>query len=383
MLRFGQKEIDAFAAAVKSGKLFRYAKGGACQRFEHRYARHLGVPHVLLTSSGTTALQAALVGLGIGPGDEVIVPACTYMATALAVLGAGAIPVIVDIDESVMLDPDAVAEAIGPRTRAVVPVHMWGQVCDMGAIMRLARRRKLLVVEDACQCVGGAWGDRMVGSIGDAGAMSFNFYKNMCCGEGGAVVSRHAKAMERAACMIDSCSFYWTGRRRDFRPFAAVGSRASDFEGAIMNAQLDRLPAMIRALRRIKQRVLTATADLDLGEVPRHSPDGECATTVMYRFPTAEAADTFATAAGGTVCIRTGRHVYSEWDPILSRQGAHHPALDPFRLPANRGCRMNYSKDMCPRTLDILSRTVMFGLHPDMKTAQVKALVARIVGAAR
>ncbi len=378
MFRFGQKEIDAFAAAVKSGKYFRYQKNGECERFERRYARYLGLRGVRMTSSGTAALQAALGGLGIGPGDEVLVPACTYMATAMAVLAVGAIPVIVEIDESIMIDPEALADAVGPRTRAVIPVHMWGAVCDMDAIMKIAKRRKLLVVEDACQCVGGAYGERMVGAIGHAGAFSFNFYKNMSCGEGGAVVSNDRLVFERAACMVDSCSFYWQGRSSDFRPFAAAGSRASEFEGAIMNAQLDRLPGMIRTLRRIKHRILKETSDAGLGEVRRHSPEGECASVAMYRFPTPGAADAFAAKTGGTVCIKTGRHVYTEWDPVLDRQGAHHPALNPFDMRANRGCRMKYRRDMCPRSLDILSRTVMISLHPDMRAANVKALIDRI-----
>ena len=145
MLRFGKKEIDAFAKVALSGQLFRYHEHGECTRFEERFGRMLGVPHVLLTSSGSTALTAALAALGIGPGDEVIVPAHTYMATALAVLAVGAIPIIVDVDESIMLDPIALENAVGPLTRAVIPVHMWGGVCDMDAIMRVAEQHRLLV----------------------------------------------------------------------------------------------------------------------------------------------------------------------------------------------------------------------------------------------
>src|SRR5882724_10354955 len=128
MYRIGQPEIDSVARVINSGKLFRYHQGGECERFEKRYAKFLRVKNVGLTSSGTTALTAALAGLGIGPGDEVIVPAHTYMATAVAVLAVGAIPVIVDVDESITLDPETLAASIGPRTKAVIPVHMWGLV---------------------------------------------------------------------------------------------------------------------------------------------------------------------------------------------------------------------------------------------------------------
>src|SRR5436305_1326928 len=142
MYEAGQSEIDAIAKVIKSRKLFRYTEGSQCARFEHRWAKHLGVKFAHMTSSGTAALTAALAGLGIGPGDEVLVPAHTYMATAVAVLAVGAIPVIVDVAESIMMDAAALENAVGPCTRAVIPVHMWGGVCDMDAIMAIARRKK-------------------------------------------------------------------------------------------------------------------------------------------------------------------------------------------------------------------------------------------------
>jgi dTDP-4-amino-4,6-dideoxygalactose transaminase len=384
MLRIGQPEIDAVAAVIRSGKVFRYMKGGQCEKFEARFAKSLGVKHVHLTSSGTTALTAALAGLGVGPGDEVIVPAHTYMATALAVVAVGAIPVIVDIDESITLDPKALAQAIGPRIRAVIPVHMWGAVCDMKAIMSLARRHKLLVIEDACQCVGGAYDGRPVGSIGHAGAFSFNYFKNMTCGEGGAVVLNDDTAARKAFCMIDCCSFFWSGREKDFRPFCANGSRPSEFEGAILNEQFKRLPAMIRTLRRLKKRVLRETAASGLTPAKAYSPDGECGTNVIFQLPTAEQAKKFVALAGcGTILSTTGRHTYNEWDPILDRAGAPHPAMNPFLFPENKGCRMDYRKDMCPKTLDIVSRSVMFGLHPDRSPDEIGKLIKTIRQAAK
>src|SRR6185503_1645984 len=189
MYRIGKPEIDAIAKVIESQKLFRYGKGSQCDLFEERYCKYLGVSGAYMTASGTAALTAALTAVHIGPGDEVIVPAHTYMATAVSVLAVGAIPVIVDIDASITLDPDAFEDAIGPQTRGVIPVHMWGQMCDMDAIMRISRKRKLAVVEDACQAVGGGYEGKKAGSIGNAGAFSFNYFKNMSCGEGGCVVS--------------------------------------------------------------------------------------------------------------------------------------------------------------------------------------------------
>jgi dTDP-4-amino-4,6-dideoxygalactose transaminase len=379
--RIGKKESDAVAGIIRTGRVFRYQKDhvSQCQRFEERYAKFVGTKHALLTSSGTTAITAALVALGVGPGDEVIVPAHTYMATAISVVMAGAVPVIVDIDESITLSPEALADAVGPRTKAVIPVHMWGVVCDMDAIMKIARRKKLLVIEDACQCVGGAYEGRMVGSIGDAGAFSFNYFKNMTCGEGGAVVVNDADVARRAGCMIDCCRFYWSGREDDFHPFCSNGSRASEFEGAILNAQLDQLPGMIRSLRKMKSLVLRKTADVPgLTPAKANSLAWECGGNVIYQLPTAAQATTFAEKMPCTILAKTGRHTYTEWDPILERHGALHPAMNPFRFPENNKCRMKYSKTMCAASLEILNRSVMIGLHPDLSAAKVNALVRKI-----
>ncbi len=257
------------------------------------------------------------------------------------------------------------------RTKAVIPVHMWGTVCDMDALGRVARRKKLLVVEDACQCVGGAYEGRKVGAIGDAGAFSFNFYKNMTCGEGGAVVARDEQVARRAACMIDCCSFYWSGRRADFRPFCANGSRPSEFEGAILNAQLDQLPGMIQRLRRMKKRVLKETASAGLRPAKANSLDWECGANVIYQFATAAQAERFASLAGGGILANTGRHNYTEWDPILTKSGGHHPAMNPFNFAENQGLRMHYTADACPRTLELLRRTYFTPVNPDWSEEQV------------
>src|SRR4051812_7520488 len=201
----GQEEIEALTRVIENRALFRYGVGHECDRFEERYARYLGVKHFALAASGSNALVAAMIGLGLGPGDEVLIPAHTYMATATSVLAVGAIPVIVDIDESLTIDPRAIEAAIRPRTRAVIPVHMWGAACDMAAIMEIARRHNLLVIEDACQGVGGSYEGRKFGTIGNAGAFSFNYFKNMTAGEGGGVAMNDDTVAERARCAIDPC----------------------------------------------------------------------------------------------------------------------------------------------------------------------------------
>ncbi len=383
MYRIGKKEIDAVAKVIHSGRVFRYADKGECNRFERRYSRYLDVQHCMMSASGTTALTAALVGVGLGPGDEVLVPACTYIATAISVVAAGAIPVIVDIDESITISPAAVEAAIGPKTRGVIPVHMWGLPCDMDAIMAVAERHGLVVVEDACQAVGGGYKGRKLGSLGHAGAFSFNYYKNMTCGEGGAAVTNDEAVFDRIRCAIDCCRFYWTSREEAPSLFTSNGARASEFEGAIMNVQLDRLDPVIRALRRQKRRILRETADVGLQPSRANSIDDECGSHVMYILPSAEQTDEFARIAGTGIAGKTGRHVYTEWDPIFARHGAPNERMNPFAFPENQDCRMDYRHDMCAASLDILYRTVMVSLDPDRRRPDVSKLIRRLRRAAK
>ncbi|MHC4884246.1 MAG: DegT/DnrJ/EryC1/StrS family aminotransferase [Planctomycetota bacterium] len=383
MLKVGKEEAKAMSDVLLSGQVFRYHPGGSCYQFEERWAKYSGAKYVQLCSSGTTALTTALTSLGIGPGDEVIVPAHTYMATAVAVVNVGAIPVICDIDDSITLCPTSLEKLIRKRTKAVIPVHMWGQICDMKAIMRIARKHKLLVIEDCCQAVGGFYGKKGVGTIGDAGCFSFNFYKNMTCGEGGAIISKTKKAHHIVNNLVDSCGFFWTGAGGKADHFCAPSNRVSELEGAMLNAQLDRLPKMIGALRRQKKRVLAAGAKAGLTPVPTHDPDGECATHAMFQLPTAEQAQALQKEIGGTIVANTGRHTFNEWTPILNRKGHFHPGMDPFLMEANKGCRMNYSKDSHPKSLDLLNRTLMLFLKHDAGAKDITFLCTAIKAAAK
>ena len=386
MYVIGEEEIAAVAKVIRSGALFRYGVGGECDRFEARYANYLGVKHFALAASGSNALAAAMIAVGLGPGDEVIIPAHTYMATATSVLAAGAIPIIVDVDESLTIDPSAVEAAVGPHTRAVIPVHMWGAACDMGAIMKVAQRHNLLVIEDACQGVGGSYEGRRFGSIGDIGCFSFNYYKNMTCGEGGGVAVNNDAWAERARCAIDPCHFYWQGRHDTEKPFSANGARASELMGAMLNVQLDRLDGMIGAMRRERRMILDGIAPLaNLGvkPAPMNSPEHDCSAHVMLSLPSTESAERFTAIFPSVIAGRTGRHNYTEWDQVLMGLGAAHPAMNPFDFPANAECRKTYSRTMCARSLDILNRTVMVPTHPLHRDQDIEDTIHNIGVAAR
>jgi dTDP-4-amino-4,6-dideoxygalactose transaminase len=382
----GQEEIDAIAKVVRSMALFRYGVGNECVRFETRYAAYLNTKHFALAASGSNALAAAMMAAGLGPGDEVIIPAHTYMATATSVLSVGAIPVIVDIDETLTIDPSAIESAVGPHTRAVIPVHMWGTACDMDSILAVAARHNLIVIEDACQGVGGAYHGRKFGSIGRLGCFSFNYYKNMSCGEGGGVAVNDDSLAERVRCAIDPCHFYWQGRSEAAQPFSANGARASELMGAMLNVQLDRIDGMVAAMRRERDLILRKTAvlgNLGLKPAPLNSSPDDCATQVLYTLPNAALAQAFSELFPSVVAGATGRHNYTEWDQILLGAGAAHPALNPYNLPQNAECRKTYSKDMCARSLEILNRTVMIATHPLHSPGDTEDIIHNIGVAAR
>jgi len=386
MYAVGQEEIDALTRVIQTKALFRYGVGHECDRFEERYARYLGIKHFALAASGSNALVAGMIGLGLGPGDEVLIPAHTYMATATSVLTCGAIPVIVDIDESLTIDPKSIEAAIHPRTRAIVPVHMWGTACDMAAIMDIARRHNLLVIEDACQGVGGGYEGKKFGTIGNAGGFSFNYFKNMTAGEGGGIAMNDDSVAERARCAIDPCHFYWHGRNEADKPFAGNGARPSELMGAMLNVQLDRIDGMIGAMRKERDRILGGTAslgNLGLKPAPLHSPGYDCATQVMYTLPSAADAERFVKIFPSVIAGKTGRHNYTEWDQVLMGAGAAHPLMNPYNMPANAECRRTYSKDMCQRSLDILNRTVMVPTNPAHTDADIEDTIHNIGVAAR
>ncbi|MDA0335843.1 MAG: DegT/DnrJ/EryC1/StrS family aminotransferase [bacterium] len=390
MYRIGDAEIKRIRRLIESGKMFRYGSGGECDKFEADWSAHVGVKYTRMARSGTSALYTALVGLGIGPGDQVVVPAYTYMATALAVLAAGAIPVIADVDESLTLCPKDLVRRLTKHTRAVIPVHMVGLPCDMNAIMKVARKHKLLVLEDACQAVGGGYRGKMLGSIGDAGAFSFNFFKNITCGEGGAFVTKSKGVYDRGSVAVDCCSFYWDEnpqQRRDELQFAGNNFRASEFEGAILNAQLSRLAPMLKKMRGQKKRLLKAGEKAGLVSITNHSLEDECGTHAGFLFTDEASARAFSNGlksrgVGNFLPMDTGRHVYTRWEPIMREQGAHHAALDPFKIPANRNCKVKYTQDMCASSLGILSRTVLIGTHPDNDAQRMQSMVGAIRDAA-
>ncbi|MBN1458313.1 MAG: DegT/DnrJ/EryC1/StrS family aminotransferase [Armatimonadetes bacterium] len=394
MLEIGKDEAKAAARVIESGLLFRYGdpKTGhpnECAKFERELARKIGVEHALLVTSGTGALICALAGMGVGPGDEVIVPAYTFIATPLAPLALGALPVIAEIDESLTLDPSDVEAKISRRTKAVIPVHMVGLPANMNAIRRIARRHQVKVLEDAAQAFGGKYRGRWLGTLADAGVYSFNYFKNITAGEGGAVVTNDDELFMRALMYQDGGLAFWPhGKEFSLPVFAGGNFRASEIQGAILRVQLRKIERLLRRTRSEKRKILAAIdRHPKLRTIKHHDLEGDCSTVVGLRFRDEAEARAFMDrlkkeGQDSWTPIDSGRHVYYNWEAIMGRRGSYHRALDAFKRPENRGSKARYEPDMCPRTTEILSRTVFLNVRPEATAVQVKQRIQALKAAA-
>ncbi len=379
-----KEEVDAVQRVIESKQLFRYrgGEGGETDHFEKEWAEKIGVTYAVAVTSGTAALISGLVGMGIGPGDEVIVPAYTFMATALAPLAVGAVPILSEVDESLTLDPEDVERKITPRTKVIIPVHMVGLPSNMDAMMEIAAKHDLQVLEDACQADGGAYGGKRLGAIGHAGAFSFNHFKIITCGEGGALVTDDREIYERALIFHDGgCSF------RDHAPsmqtpfFAGWNFRINEILSAILRVQTTRLDGMLEAMLTEKRTMIAALNDAGPFTFnPIHDVEGDCGTTLALLFDDEPTMRRFLAGCDeaevrADTPIDSGRHVYTNWDVVLNQRGSHNPAFDAYNLT---DVEVEYSQDMCPRTLDVLSRTAYLYTDPARPREELDRLIETV-----
>jgi dTDP-4-amino-4,6-dideoxygalactose transaminase len=363
---FDQREEEALREVLESGSPFRYWGPGRPRqvlRFEEAFAKYMGARFALAVTSGTAALDCAVAGLGIGPGDEVIVPAYTWWSDYTCVVHAGALPVFADIDRTFNLDPADFARKITPRTKAVIAVHLLGGPCDMDPIMEVARKHKVAVLEDCAQCVGGSYHGKRLGSIGDVGIYSFQINKMITSGEGGAVVSSDPVIYERAA------RFHDMGSIRDvflnrigssrMEMFAGENFRMNEFTGAVLGAQLTKLDAMVAQLRGNAAAVYEGIKGIP-GIRLRHRPDpqGDIGYGVYFEVKDKAARDR---------CIQelrqrkvpastlTGSVLLPIEESVINKR-TRHPDWPSFTSP--QGKAIQYGPDSCKQTLEIFDRFV-------------------------
>lgn len=276
-------EIEAISRVLKNKKLFRYQGKDVpseCSTFENAFAVYLNSQKSILLSSGTNALVNALFCIGIKPGDEVLIPAYTFFATAAAVIEMQAIPIVVNIDQYLSFDRKDLIAKFSDKTRALIAVHMDGTPCDMNHLESFCKENNIALIEDAAQAVGGSYLGKKLGSIGQFGCFSFNVDKIISCGEGGAISINDDQMYQKAFLYHDTCNQFGPTSKDLYTisKFSGKSMRASEIQGAMINVQLSRLNNILYELKTRKMILDSHLAGLGLTLIKTYDPTGECCT---------------------------------------------------------------------------------------------------------
>jgi dTDP-4-amino-4,6-dideoxygalactose transaminase len=365
----GEEEIAEVADVLRTHHLSRFGRdddptfGAKVRRFEEEVAGLAGVRHGLAANSGSSAIWLALIGLGIGPGDEVIVPGFTYVASISSIVYARAVPVLAEIDRSFDLDPADVEARIGPRTRAIVVVHMLGNPARLAELKAIADRHGIPLIEDAAQAFGATYRGRMVGGYGTIGTYSFNEFKTITCGDGGMLVTDDEALYRRCFAMHDQGhSPHRLGIEVGRRPFLGLNFRMTELEGAVLLAQLRRLDyirARLRANRDIVAAGIRELPGIEFRELP--DPDGDLATHLVVVFPSTGIARRVTAGLGSITLADSGWHVYANMEHLLARRTATGRGC-PFDCEFHGDGGPGYRAGMLPATDALLARSMSIGI---------------------
>lgn len=369
----GAEERARVLQVLEKKRIFRYLPTGLetseCSALENEYKSFLGTKYALAVNSGTSALICALVACGVGPGDEVIIPAYTWVATAAAVTMVGAVPVLCEIDQSLTLDPEDMVKRITKRTKAVIVVHMRGISAAMEKIVPVAKEHGMKVIEDAAQANGGTYKGRMLGSIGDVGCFSLQQSKVITTGEGGMLVTNSEELWQRAVLYHDGAGYQFRFTERKIPAFPGQNYRLTELQAALSLGQLEKMPAILQQTHRNKETIIKGLqmqpkislapvfgTEHDLGlSLIFYVADAQKARSVSEAL-TAEGVQAFQVYDG----VANDQHIYINWEFLLAKRdpwGGHYPwSLTPET-------KVEYSANTCPRTLALLKRAVQIHLN--------------------
>jgi len=391
----GKEEIKEVLDVMETGVLMRYGfdterKGiFKVRQFEQEFAAYNGAKYALGVTSGSTALKVALAALDVGPGDEVIVPAFTFLATYEAVLEVGAIPVVGDIDGSLNLDPDDLEKRITPYTKAVIPVHMCGAPARIDKILEVAKKHKLIVLEDNAQSCGGSFRGKKLGTFGNMGTFSFDYYKTMTTGEGGMIITDDQNLYNRSDWYHDHGHDHNpnVSRAMEGRTILGFNFRMNELQGALGLAQMRKLPEIIEGQRKNKEIIKTflkQVPGVGFREIP--DPDGDTATFLGFNLPSESLTVKFQAALGAegvdTVCFKKNLwHYLPNWEHFLAQSTANSKKY-PFTDPSYKG-KVNYDRATIPQAEDILGRTLIMGISVRMPEEKLDKIRQGIEKAAK
>ncbi len=342
----GEEERAELLDVINSKHLFRYGTKDdpgfkhKVVTFEKELGKHLDMEYVVATSSGTGSLLCCLSALGIGSGDEVLVPGYTFIASISSIILANATPVLVEIDESLTMDPEDIEKRISPRTKAIMPVHMLGNPCDMDKIMQIAKKHNLFVIEDCCQALGASYNGQKCGTFGDIAAYSLNLFKTITAGDGGAVATKNYDLYEKAFGFHDQGHKpARMGVEVGSRNIVGMNLRMNEITGAVALAQTRKLDKILTTLRANKKRLKSQLKPSSCFKFRNiNDADGECGTLLTLLFDTKETAEKVGGIIGVKPIAYSGWHVYNNMEQILARE--------------------NITKNMLPQTDNILERSL-------------------------
>lgn len=387
-MQIDHEEEAAVLEVLRSKRLFRYhgphtfPSESKVAELEVAFAAHKGTKYAQAVNSGTSALICGLAGLGVGPGDEVIVPAYTWIASAAAVLAVGAVPVVAEVDESLLMDPKDAEAKITPYTKAIMPVHMRGAPCRMDELMAVARKHNLMVIEDTAQANGASYKGKYCGTIGDVGCYSLQFNKIITSGEGGMVVTDNEEIFKRVCMYQDPIGAQQRGIPAEELRYG-INFRLAELLGAVALVQLKRLPSLLADMRARKNMLKAGMAEIAArkGITFREEVDaeGDAAICTVFFAESPQSAQKIAKALnaeniGASTLYQRDHidyHVYAHWVPIMA-QRAWGMGGDPWKW-ANR--KIEYDHDMCPRSLDLLGRAVHLDCSPLLTNEDVEETI--------
>ena len=326
---FGEEERKEVNDVMETGILMRYGFDGPrkgiwkAKQLESAIQDTFNVKYTQLTSSGTSALTTAMAALGIGAGDEIIMPVFTFVASFEAVLSVGAIPVLVDIDESLTLNPAAVEKAITPKTKCVMPVHMCGSMADLDALKAICEKHNLILLEDACQAIGGSYKGKALGTIGHAGTFSFDFVKTITCGEGGVVMTNDQAVYLKCDGYTDhGHDHLGKDRGADQHPFVGYNYRISELHAAVGLAQIRKLQTFL-SIQQSNKKILKEKLASVPGITFRVLPDeaGDNASHLSFFLPSEDEARAVTKAMqengfGAFYWYDNNWHYIRKWDHL-------------------------------------------------------------------
>ncbi len=382
-----EKEENAVVDVIKNGSLFRYYglnNAKYVDAFEAKAKKYYGVKYALGINSGTGALITCMQALGVGPGCEVIVPSYMWVATVGAVIANNAIPVLCEVDESFCLDSVDLEKKITSRTKLIVPIHMSGCPCDMDAIMAIAKKHGISVLEDCAQCNGGSYKGKKVGTIGDMGIFSLQLNKNMTSGEGGLVITNDEKLYFKAFSSHDMGLIRVNGRLAVPEPYAVnwgQGRRMSELCGAVASVQIDKLDAITGSMVKSKERIKKGLAGIEgLRFRKLNDATGDSGPFLIMILEDAKKAIKVAAnmkESGLRNIFRIadyGLHIYYNIPSLVGKVPLS-PAGNPWSLTENKSSDYDYKKGACPRSDELFARSILLPIPSKLTLEQEQSVV--------